>query len=81
MGSCVPFADEEPFSERVKNLKNQDLLEIWEETQQIENLLRSEIQAEISLAPDYEQTNIDELRLRSSRQCLSAAPPKGCPNS
>lgn len=81
MGSCFPFADEEPFSERVKNLKNQDLLQIWEETQQIENLLRSEIQAEISIAPDYEQTIIDELRLRSSRQCLSATPRKGCANS
>ena len=41
MGSCQPFVDDEPFDKRVKTLADNELLEIWEETQQLEDLLLS----------------------------------------
>lgn len=68
MGSCMPFCDEEPFAQRVKSLADDELLEIWEETQQIESLLSTEMQADLSIAPDYEKAIVEELRLRSSRK-------------
>ncbi|MGE9986033.1 hypothetical protein [Desulfovibrio sp. SGI.169] len=68
MASCVPFSDEEPFVKRVKSLADDELLEIWEETQHIESLLCAEFQTEVSLAPDYEKVIVEELRLRSCRR-------------
>ena len=68
MGSCIPFSDEEPFVKRVKSLADDELLEIWEETRQIESLLCTELQADLSLAPDYEKVIVEELRLRSGRK-------------
>lgn len=68
MGTCLPFSDEEPFTERIKTLGDDELLEIWEETQQIESLLCSELQTDISIAPDYEKVIVEELRLRSGRK-------------
>ena len=72
MASCIHFADEEPFIERVKSLADDELLEIWEETQQIENMLCAELHADFSIAPDYEKVIVEELRLRHSRR-ISAA--------
>ena len=33
MGSYIPFADDQPFALKVKTLADEELLEIWEETQ------------------------------------------------
>ena len=55
MGSCIPFIDEQPFAERVKSLADDELLEIWEETQQLENMLCSALHTDLALAPDYEK--------------------------
>ncbi|MDR0816753.1 MAG: hypothetical protein LBN28_05125 [Desulfovibrio sp.] len=68
MGSCVPFYDEASFAERVKALANEELLEIWEETQRIERLLSSDLRFEVNFAPDYEKAIVDELRLRAFRE-------------
>ncbi len=68
MGSCIPFFDEQPFAERVKSLADDELLEIWEETQQLESMLCSALHTDLALAPDYEKVIIEELFLRSSRR-------------
>ena len=68
MGSCIPFIDEQPFEERVKSLADDELLEIWEETQHLENMLCSALHTDLALAPDYEKVIVDELFLRSSRR-------------
>ncbi len=68
MGSCMPFSDEDSFAERVKSLADDELLQIWEETQQIESLLSTELHTDFSIAPDYEKAIVAELRLRSSRK-------------
>ena len=61
MGSCQPFVDDEPFDKRV---------EIWEETQQLEDLLRTQMQTDLDMAPEYERLIVSELQLRSNRALL-----------
>ena len=70
MGSCQPFGDDEPFDKRVKTLADNELLEIWEETQQLEDLLRTQMQTDLAMAPEYERLIVSELQLRSNRALL-----------
>lgn len=70
MGSCQPFTDDEPFDKRVKTLADNELLEIWEETQQLEDLLRTQMQTELDMAPEYERLIVGELQLRRNRALL-----------
>lgn len=70
MGSCQPFVDDEPFGKRVKTLADNELLEIWEETQQLEDLLRTQMQTDLAMAPEYERLIVSELQLRSNRALL-----------
>lgn len=72
MGSCQPFVDDEPFDKRVKTLADNELLEIWEETQQLAGLLSQQIKAELPLAPEYEQLIVAELQLRHGRRLYAA---------
>ncbi len=74
MGSFIPFSDEEPFVKRVKSLADDELLEIWEETQQIESLLCTEFQTDLTFAPDSETLIVQELRLRSCRKLRAPEP-------
>ena len=67
MAQSTPFPDDMPFSQRVKSLADEELLEIWEETQQVEQLLHQEMRTTVSLAPEYERAIVEELRLRSTR--------------
>ena len=68
MGSCIPFIDEQPFAERVKTMADDELLEIWEETQQLESMLCNALHTDLALAPDYEKVIVEELFPRSSRR-------------
>ena len=68
MGSCIPFIDEQPFAERVKTMADDELLEIWEETQQLDSMLCNALHTDLALAPDYEKVIVEELFLRSSRR-------------
>lgn len=70
MGSCQPFVDDEPFDKRVMTLADNELLEIWEETQQLEDLLRTQMQTDLAMAPEYERLIVSELQLRSNRALL-----------
>ena len=70
MGSGQPFVDDEPFDKRVKTLADNELLEIWEETQQLEDLLRTQMQTDLAMAPEYERLIVSELQLRSNRALL-----------
>lgn len=70
MGSCQPFVVDEPFDKRVKTLADNELLEIWEETQQLEDLLRTQMQTDLAMAPEYERLIVSELQLRSNRALL-----------
>ncbi len=70
MGSYIPFADDQPFALKVKTLADEELLEIWEETQQIEGIIRKELHTDMTLTPEYEQVIVAELSLRSGRRLV-----------
>lgn len=54
----------------MKTLADNELLEIWEETQQLEDLLRTQMQTDLAMAPEYERLIVSELQLRSNRALL-----------
>ena len=61
-------ADEAPFNIQIKNLADEELLDFWEETQQIESALRAEYQQTVVPVQDYERLIVLELQLRSCQR-------------
>lgn len=72
MANRLPPVDDTPFSVQIKTLGDEELLDFWEETQQIENALRAEYQQNVVPAQDYERLIVLELQLRSCQR------QKGC---
>lgn len=68
MASAFPFSENEPFSQQVKCLADEELLEIWDESQHIENLIFPGLSQNSGFITDYEQTIVVELFLRASRK-------------
>lgn len=76
MASCVPFDHDQPFSQCVKSMADDELLEVWEESQHLEHALRRALQADVILTPDLEKTIVEELFLRVGRRLGASAVPK-----
>lgn len=74
MGSAFPFDDDLPFEEKVKCFADDELLEIWEESQEMESMLALNFPAEILNGSYFEQAIIHELTVRLGRKLLSAKP-------
>ena len=55
MATRLSPADEAPFNIQIKNLADEELLDFWEETQQIESALRAEYQQTVVPVQDYER--------------------------
>ena len=71
MATRMAFTEDLPFAIRIKSLADDELLDIWEETQELERVLRDEWDAELELAPEYERMRVQELQLRlAERLCL-----------
>lgn len=68
MANRIPFSEELPFELRIKSLADDELLDIWVETQELERVLREEWNAELELAPEYERMIIQELQVRSGKK-------------
>lgn len=68
MAHRLPPVDDTPFSLQIKMLADDELLDFWEETQQIENVLRAEYQQNVVPAQDYERLIVLELQLRSCQR-------------
>lgn len=66
MATRAPFPEDQPFDVRLKSLADDELLDIWEETQELERILREEWDTELELAPEYERLIVQELQLRQS---------------
>ena len=62
MATRLSPADEAPFNIQIKNLADEELLDFWEETQQIESALRAE----------YQQTVVPVSGLRASYRAGAA---------
>lgn len=73
MAQRLPAVDDTPFSLQIKELADEELLDFWEQTQQIESALRAEYQGNVVPAQDYERLIVLELQLRSCQT------PKDCP--
>lgn len=63
MARRVPMAEDTSFSLQLKSLADEELLDFWAETQQIENVLWKE--HVIGDHPDFERLIVLELQLRS----------------
>lgn len=63
MARRVPMADEASFSTQLKSLADEELLDFWAETQQVENIFRKE--KLFGGGQDYERLIVLELQLRS----------------
>lgn len=68
MATRLPFPEDLPFAVRLKSLADDELLDIWEETQQLERMLREEWDTELELAPEYERLIVRELQLRAGKR-------------
>jgi len=76
MAKSTPFTDEVPFELRIKFLADEELLDVWVETQEFEELLREEWGTELELAPEYERIIINELRMRAGKKFGEDSSPK-----
>ncbi len=72
MATRTVFTEDIPFSLRLKSLTNDELLDIWAETQELERVLREEWGADVELAFEYEKYIILELRTRCCHKRFSA---------
>ncbi len=65
MAYRIPLAEDAPFALQIKNLADEELLDFWAETQQIEGLIRKNFHQNVTPAFDYERLIVFELQLRS----------------
>ncbi len=73
MATKIVSAENTPFAGRLKSLGNDELLDIWTETQELERMLREEWGTELEMAPEYERLIVQELQLRSSKGYFEAS--------
>ena len=73
MGTFMPFSEDVPFEEKVKCLADEELLEIWAESQEVENMINMRMPTEFRLPPGYEQTIINELSLRLGKRLATGS--------
>lgn len=66
MGQYANFSEQGSLEEQVKSLGNEELLDFWEETQQLARMLDQEEQADIEYNPEYERVILRELQYRTS---------------
>jgi len=57
--------DDMSFDTQLKSLADEELLDFWAETQQLESLLQSEFDQRVAPAQDYERMILHELQMRS----------------
>ncbi|WP_319544078.1 hypothetical protein [uncultured Pseudodesulfovibrio sp.] len=65
MGQYANFNDHHTLEEQVKNLADEELLDFWEETQQLARMLDQEEQADFEYNPEYERVILQELQYRT----------------
>ena len=62
MGSAFPFEEDESFDRKVKRMADEELLEFWEESQLLENMLNAGAGTNrYVLSPEYERAILKEL--------------------
>lgn len=72
MGSAEPFEDDASFETKIKCLPDEDLLDVWLESQQIEALLDASSPGHDFPGQSFETVIVHELRLRACRKLTSS---------
>jgi hypothetical protein len=65
MARRLPFSENLSFAKQIKSLADDELLDIWEETQRLEHLMLAEWDTALELAPEYERLIVLELQYRT----------------
>lgn len=65
MGQYANFNDHGSLEEQVKSLADEELLDFWEETQQLARMLDQNEQTDIEYNPEYERVILQELQYRT----------------
>lgn len=71
MARRIPMAEEASVAVQLKSLANEELLDFWAESQQVEGLLRRELM--FGGNQDFERLIVLELQLRSCPPLLAVA--------
>lgn len=71
MGRAMPFSENQPFEEKVKCLADEELLEIWVESQQIEGMINAGLPPGCVIAPNFEQAIVAELSARLGKKLIN----------
>ena len=70
MGTAIPFSEDQPFEEKVKCLADEELLEIWAESQEMENLINTRMVPDFKMPECYERAILAELSLRVHKRLI-----------
>lgn len=67
MGSAEPFGKDMPLEMQIKSLPDEDLLDVWADSQELEAIMDERIPFRDLLGHDFENVIINELSLRACR--------------
>ena len=65
MGQYAPFNDQGSLEEQIKSLADEELLDFWEETQQLAKMLDQDEAIDVDYNPEYERVILQELQYRT----------------
>ncbi|AMK11894.1 MAG: hypothetical protein AB7E51_07445 [Pseudodesulfovibrio sp.] len=65
MGQYASFSDNDTLEAQVKTLADDELLDFWEETQQLARMLDQAEQTDLEYNPEYERVILQELQYRT----------------
>jgi hypothetical protein len=74
MGERLPFSENLSFAKQIKSLADDELLDIWEETQRLEHIMLAEWDSAFELAPEYERLIVLELQYRMGMRGVDQNP-------
>ena len=74
MGKRLPFSENLSFAKQIKSLADDELLDIWEETQRLEHIMLAEWDTSLELAPEYERLIVLELQYRTGLRGAGNSP-------
>ncbi len=70
MANRFYFANDLPFELRIKSLADDELLDIWEETQSIDRVIKDDWASELIMPQEFEQLIVSELQYRNGLKSL-----------
>lgn len=65
MGQYASFSDNDTLEAQVKTLADDELLDFWEETQQLARMLDQAEPTDLEYNPEYERVILQELQYRT----------------